>query len=242
MAILEALPHVTDPDVLFEAFELWAGEQGLTLYPAQEEALIEIVSGANLILSTPTGTGKSLVALGAHFAALSAGRRTFYTAPIKALVSEKFFSLVETFGADKVGMMTGDSSVNSDAPIICCTAEILANLCLRNGPDTPVAQVVMDEFHFYSDPERGWAWQVPLLSLPRVQFILMSATLGDVTALAADLKRRTSRETAVVTGVERPVPLHYFYATTPVHETVEELLSTGEAPIYVVHFSQAAAL
>lgn len=143
MATLESLPHVTDPDVLFEAFELWAGEQGLRLYPAQEEAVIEIVSGANLILSTPTGTGKSLVAVGAHFAALSAGKRSFYTAPIKALVSEKFFALVEIFGAEKVGMMTGDSSVNADAPIICCTAEILANLALRNGEDTQVDLVVM---------------------------------------------------------------------------------------------------
>ena len=242
MATLSALPQVTDPDVLFEAFETWTGEQGLSLYPAQEEALIEIVSGANLILSTPTGTGKSLVAVGAHFAALSAGKRTFYTAPIKALVSEKFFALVEIFGAENVGMMTGDSSVNSDAPIICCTAEILANLALRNGEDTPVDQVVMDEFHFYGDPDRGWAWQVPLLLLPEVQFILMSATLGDVTFIADDLSRRTGRPTAVVTGVERPVPLHYYYETTPVHETVEELLKTGQAPIYIVHFAQAAAL
>jgi superfamily II RNA helicase len=242
MATLTALPHVTDPDVLFEAFELWAVGQGLRLYPAQEEAVIEIVSGANLILSTPTGTGKSLVAVGAHFAALSAGKRTFYTAPIKALVSEKFFALVEIFGAENVGMMTGDSSVNADAPIICCTAEILANLALRNGEDTEVDQVVMDEFHFYSDPDRGWAWQVPLLLLPRAQFILMSATLGDVTDIADDLSRRTDRDTAVVTGVERPVPLHYFYETTPVHETVEDLLKTGQAPVYIVHFAQAAAL
>ncbi|TFB94592.1 RNA helicase [Cryobacterium sp. HLT2-28] len=242
MATLTALPHVTDPDILFEAFELWAGEQGLALYPAQEEAVIEIVSGANIILSTPTGTGKSLVAVGAHFAALSAGRRTFYTAPIKALVSEKFFALVDIFGAENVGMMTGDSSVNSDAPIICCTAEILANLALRSGEDTQVDQVVMDEFHFYGDPDRGWAWQVPLLLLPRVQFILMSATLGDVTVIADDLSRRTGRPTAVVTGVERPVPLHYFYETTPVHETVEDLLKTGQAPVYIVHFAQAAAL
>jgi len=242
MPYLEALPHVTDPDVLFEAFELWAGQQQLTLYPAQEEALIEVVSGSNLILSTPTGTGKSLVAVGAHFAALSAGKRSFYTAPIKALVSEKFFSLVETFGAENVGMMTGDSSVNADAPIICCTAEILANLVLRNGDASPVDQVVMDEFHFYSDPDRGWAWQVPLLGLPHVQFILMSATLGDVTALAADLTRRTSRETALVTGVERPVPLHYYYETSPIHDTIEELLNTGQAPVYIVHFSQLAAV
>ena len=242
MATLESLPHVTDPDVLFEAFEAWATGQGLRLYPAQEEAVIEIVSGANLVLSTPTGTGKSLVAVGAHFAALSAGKRSFYTAPIKALVSEKFFALVEIFGAANVGMMTGDSSVNADAPIICCTAEILANLALRHGEDAEVDLVVMDEFHFYADPDRGWAWQVPLLTLPRVQFILMSATLGDVTDLAKDLSRRTGRDTALVTGVERPVPLHYFYETTPVHETVEDLLKTGQAPIYIVHFAQAAAL
>ncbi len=242
MSLLARLENETDPDVLFEAFETWATEQGLALYPAQEEAVIEIVSGANLILSTPTGTGKSLVAVGAHFAALSAGKRSFYTAPIKALVSEKFFALVETFGAENVGMMTGDSSVNADAPIICCTAEILANLALRNGEDTEVDLVVMDEFHFYGDPERGWAWQVPLLLLPRVQFILMSATLGDVKFISDDLTRRTGRATAVVTGVERPVPLSYYYEQTPVHETVEELLHTDKAPVYIVHFSQAAAL
>jgi superfamily II RNA helicase len=230
------------PDAVFEAFTEWVTADGLTLYPAQEEALIGIVSGANVILSTPTGTGKSLVAVGAHATALAAGRRSFYTAPIKALVSEKFFALVDVFGAESVGMMTGDSSVNADAPIICCTAEILANLALRMGPDTPVGQVVMDEFHFYADPERGWAWQVPLLTLPDVQFILMSATLGDMTALADDLSRRTGRETALVTGVDRPVPLHYSYALTPVHETIEELLETHQAPVYVVHFSQLAAL
>ena len=231
-----------DPDAVYEQFVEWVTGRGLTLYPAQDEALIEIVSGANLILSTPTGTGKSLVAIAAHFAALAQGQRTFYTAPIKALVSEKFFALVDIFGAENVGMVTGDSSVNAEAPIICCTAEILANLALRHGTDAPVDQVVMDEFHFYSDPERGWAWQVPLLTLPGVQFILMSATLGDVEWLAADLSKRNSRETAVVTGVDRPVPLHYSYATTPVHETVEDLLATGQAPIYIVHFSQLAAL
>jgi superfamily II RNA helicase len=195
-----------------------------------------------VILSTPTGTGKSLVAVGAHATALAAAKRSFYTAPNKALVSEKFFALVDTFGAANVGMMTGDSAVNADAPIICCTAEILANLALRMGQDTPVGQVVMDEFHFYSDPDRGWAWQVPLLTLPDVQFILMSATLGDVTQLADDLTRRTGRETALVTGVERPVPLNYYYAQTPVHETIDELLETNQAPVYIVHFSQLAAL
>lgn len=239
------LDHVSagaDPDAVYAGFVDWAGERGLTLYPAQDEAVIELVSGANVILSTPTGTGKSLVAVAAHAASLARGGRSYYTAPIKALVSEKFFALVDIFGAENVGMVTGDSSVNADAPIVCCTAEILANLALRQGADAAVDQVVMDEFHYYGESDRGWAWQVPLLLLTRAQFVLMSATLGDVTAIAHDLSRRTGRPTAKVTGVERPVPLHFEYARTPVHETVQELLDTRQAPVYVVHFSQAAAM
>ncbi len=231
-----------DADALYDAFVEWAGDQGFALYPAQDEAVIEIVSESHVILSTPTGTGKSLVAVAAHAACVARGGRTYYTAPIKALVSEKFFALVEIFGAANVGMVTGDSSVNPDAPIVCCTAEILANLALRQGADAAVDQVVMDEFHYYGDPERGWAWQVPLLLLPRAQFVLMSATLGDVTAIAQDLERRTGRPVSRITGVERPVPLHFSYARTPIHETVDELLQTGQSPVYVVHFSQAAAM
>ncbi|MFL2001280.1 DEAD/DEAH box helicase [Microbacterium sp. A1-JK] len=241
-SLLERVPRGADSDAAYTGFVEWATDRGLSLYPAQDEAVIELVSGANVVLSTPTGTGKSLVAIAAHAACLAAGGRTYYTAPIKALVSEKFFALVDIFGAENVGMVTGDSSVNPDAPIICCTAEILANLALRQGPDAVVDQVVMDEFHYYGDPDRGWAWQVPLLLLPRAQFLLMSATLGDVTDLAADLTRRTGRPTALVTGVERPVPLHFSYARTPVHETVQELLDTRQAPVYIVHFSQAAAM
>jgi superfamily II RNA helicase len=237
------LPAVgSDPDGLFTAFGEWAAAGGTVLYPAQEEALIELVSGANVILATPTGSGKSLVATGAIYAALGADRTSFYTAPIKALVSEKFFALCEVFGAANVGMLTGDAAVNADAPIIACTAEILANIALREGADADIGLVVMDEFHFYGDPDRGWAWQVPLLELPRAQFLLMSATLGDVTFLREDLSRRTGRETALVTGAERPVPLFYSYATTAIHETIGDLLDTRQAPIYVVHFTQASAL
>ncbi len=242
MTLSDLLPADPDPDTLFETFSAWTAERGLELYPAQEEALIEVVSGANVILSTPTGSGKSLVAVGAHFTAMAHGKRSYYTAPIKALVSEKFFQLIEIFGADNVGMMTGDSAVNPDAPIICCTAEILANIALRFGADAPVGQVVADEFHFYSEPDRGWAWQVPLLELPNAQFVLMSATLGDVTFFEKDLTRRTGRTTAVVTSAQRPVPLTYRYALTPLHETMTELLTGGQAPVYVVHFSQAAAI
>ncbi|NLJ55326.1 MAG: DUF3516 domain-containing protein [Intrasporangiaceae bacterium] len=236
------LPETVDPDGLYEVFTEWVSEQGLTLYPHQDESLLEILSGSNLILSTPTGSGKSLVATAGHFVALAEDRVSFYTAPIKALVSEKFFALCEQFGADNVGMITGDASVNADAPIICCTAEILANIALREGSSADVGLVIMDEFHFYSEPDRGWAWQVPILELPQSQFILMSATLGDVTMFQDDLTRRTGRTTAVIGGTERPVPLEFTYAVTPLHETIEELLSLDRAPVYVVHFTQAAAL
>jgi superfamily II RNA helicase len=243
MTLTDRLPPAPDPDALVEVFADWAfEEQGLSLYPAQEEALLELVTGANVILSTPTGSGKSLVAVGAHAASLAGGRRTFYTAPIKALVSEKFFALIDVFGADKVGMLTGDAAVNETAPIICCTAEILANIALRSGARADVGTVVMDEFHYYADPDRGWAWQVPLVELPQAQFLLMSATLGDVTFFSGDLTRRTGRPTALVTSVERPVPLHYRYVLTPLHDTITELLSTHEAPVYVVHFTQASAV
>ncbi|MEV0394735.1 DEAD/DEAH box helicase [Polymorphospora rubra] len=242
MTLTAQIPAAPDPDSLFDAFAGWADGRGFALYPHQEEALIEIVSGANVILNTPTGSGKSLVAAGAHFAALADNRVSFYTAPIKALVSEKFFDLCQTFGAENVGMLTGDASVNEDAPIICCTAEILANIALRDGERADVGLVVMDEFHFYAEPDRGWAWQVPLIELPQAQFVLMSATLGDVTRFEDDLTRRTGRSTAVVKSAERPVPLMFSYAMTPLHETLEELLSTKQAPVYVVHFTQAAAL
>ena len=242
MTLADQLPTDADPDAVFEAFAGWAAGQGFTLYPHQEEALIEIVSGSNVILSTPTGSGKSLVAAGAHFAALAGGQRTFYTAPIKALVSEKFFALCEQFGPERVGMMTGDASVNPTAPLICCTAEVLASIALAEGDRAQIGQVVMDEFHFYADPARGWAWQVPLIELPQAQFLLMSATLGDVSRFEKDLSRRTGRATAVVSSAERPVPLLYSYVITPLHETLEELLATRQAPVYVVHFTQVAAL
>ncbi|QLE74977.1 DUF3516 domain-containing protein [Streptomyces rectiverticillatus] len=242
MTLIDQMPSHADPDALFEAFSTWAEERGISLYPAQEEALIEVVSGANVILSTPTGSGKSLVAAGAHFTALANDQVTFYTAPIKALVSEKFFDLCKIFGTENVGMLTGDASVNADAPVICCTAEVLASIALRDGKDADIGQVVMDEFHFYAEPDRGWAWQIPLLELPQAQFILMSATLGDVSRFEEDLTRRTGRPTAVVRSATRPVPLSYEYRATPLTETLTELLQTQQSPVYIVHFTQAAAV
>ncbi|PKZ40936.1 DUF3516 domain-containing protein [Kytococcus schroeteri] len=242
--LVDRLPSSTTPDgaAVHEAFVEWATEQGIDLYPHQDEAALELAAGSNVILATPTGSGKSLVGVAGHFVALAQDKVSFYTAPLKALVSEKFFALVDVFGAENVGMMTGDAAVNPDAPIIACTAEILANLALREGAAADVGLVVMDEFHFYSEPDRGWAWQVPLLELPQAQFLLMSATLGDVSSFQEDLTRRTGRPTAVVAGAERPVPLSFEWRMTPLEETLTELLTTHQAPVYVVHFSQKQAV
>ncbi|NMR30275.1 DEAD/DEAH box helicase [Crystallibacter degradans] len=244
MNLLEQLPAAAtaSPDEIYTAFIDWVEGRGMALYPAQDEAVMELVTGNNVILATPTGSGKSMVAIASHFHAMAHGRRSYYTAPIKALVSEKFFALCDIFGPDNVGMVTGDSSVNQDAPIICCTAEILANIALREGSEAQLGTVVMDEFHYYSDPQRGWAWQVPLLELPQAQFLLMSATLGDVTRLEKELTQRTERQTTTVSSAERPIPLHYYYVQTPVQESLEELLSTRQVPVYVVHFSQLEAI
>ncbi|MFK8024712.1 MAG: DEAD/DEAH box helicase [Ilumatobacter sp.] len=241
-ALIRHLPaDGSDDDAVFDGFNDYTTELGIEMYPAQEEAVFEILLGNHVVVNTPTGSGKSLVATAAHFAALASKRRSYYTAPIKALVSEKFFALCRDFGSDNVGMVTGDAAVNPDAPIICCTAEILANQALRDGDRTDVDLVVVDEFHYYGDPQRGWAWQVPLLTLPHVQFVLMSATLGDVGFFQRDLTARTGRQASVVKSANRPVPLHFEYRTSTLHSSVDALLQSGRAPIYLVHFTQKDA-
>ena len=227
---------------VIECFERYLEESGITPYPSQSEAFLTISAGDHLILSTPTGSGKSLVATFAHWWALTHNQISFYTAPIKALVNEKFFALCKIFGASNVGMMTGDATVNPTAPIICATAEILANKALREGDQCPVGLVIMDEFHFVADPDRGWAWQVPLIELPHTQFVLLSATLGNTQLWKEGLQQRTGRVVTEVGGVERPVPLTFRYSRSPLNETVLSLLEEGLGSLYIVFFTQREAL
>ena len=242
MARLQKL-ELSDPsssDEVFDAFLEYCSDQGLELYGHQEEAILEVFAGKNVILNTPTGSGKSLVALAMQYRALCLGRRSFYTVPVKALANEKFLSLCRVFGSDEVGMMTGDATVNRDASVICCTAEILANLALREGSFAEVDDVIMDEFHYYSDHSRGFAWQVPLLTLPQSRFLLMSATLGDTSFFESEITELTGVDTVLVKSEDRPVPLDFEYRETPLDETIADLVEAGRAPIYLVHFTQRA--
>jgi superfamily II RNA helicase len=239
----DLLPPGDSPgsDELLGRFLDYVADKGLTLYPAQEEAVLELFEGKNVILNTPTGSGKSLVASALHFASLAHGRRSVYTCPIKALVNEKWMALCRELGPENVGLSTGDATVNREAPVLCCTAEVLANIALRAGEDAPVDDVVMDEFHWYADRDRGVAWQVPLLTLPQSRFLLMSATLGDVAFFEESLTALNGRPTATVKSGDRPVPLEYAYSEIPLAQTLEKLAAEDKAPVYVVHFTQADA-
>ena len=237
----DRLPETTgtiSSDDILERFLDWVAGLGFDLFPAQEEALIEVMAGHHVVLDTPTGSGKSLVAMGLLFKGLCEGRTGFYTAPVKALASEQFFRMCDDFGAERVGMLTGDASINPEAPIVCCTAEVLANMALRHGATLPVDYVVMDEFHYYSDPQRGVSWQVPLITLTDTTFLLMSATLGNMAPISEALERATKRPVALTGSRIRPVPLEYEYRETPLGVTIDELVADGKAPVYVVNFTQ----
>src|SRR5688500_18010788 len=238
-ASLNLAPEATarDNGTLLDRFLEYVAERRLELYPAQEAAILELFDDKNVILNTPTGSGKSLVASALHFQSLAQGRRSVYTCPIKALVNEKWLALCREFGPENVGLSTGDASVNRDAPILCCTAEILANIALREGAEANVADVVMDEVHYDSDRERGVAWQVPLLTMPQTRFLLMSATLGDTSFFEQELTKLNGRETIVVRSIDRPVPLEHSYSETPLAQTLENLVTEGKGPVYVVHFT-----
>jgi superfamily II RNA helicase len=228
-------------DELLGCFLDYVAEKRLELYPSQEAAILELFDEKNVILNTPTGSGKSLVATALHFKSLAQGRRSVYTCPIKALVNEKFLALCRDFGPEQVGMSTGDASVNRDAPILCCTAEILANMALRQGRNAPVQEVIMDEFHYYADRDRGVAWQAPLLTLPQARFLLMSATLGDTSFFEGELTALNGRRTAVIQSNTRPVPLEYRYSESGIDQALQELVAANRAPVYVVHFTQLDA-
>lgn len=235
---LNYVPNTVDAEEIMSGFFQAVTDLGITPYKAQEDAILELMSDKNVILATPTGSGKSLVATALHFKGFVEKKRSYYTCPIKALVSEKFFALCDQFGAENVGMLTGDASINRDASIICCTAEVLANLALSEGKDAQVDYVIMDEFHYYSDSDRGVAWQIPLLTLPQATFLLMSATIGECEKIKSTLEELTGKDVVEILSLVRPVPLDFSYSEAPLHETLASLISSKKYPIYVVNFTQ----
>jgi Domain of unknown function (DUF3516)/DEAD/DEAH box helicase len=242
-SLIDTLPPVgSDPLDVVDAFMTWAQAGGRPLYPHQEEALLALAEGNHVVLATPTGSGKSMVAIAGIVLALNRGERAVWTAPIKALVGEKFFELAEMLGPELVGLAIGDASINREAPVLVCTSEVLANQALARGSETPVGFACLDEFHYYGDRDRGWAWQVPLLTMHNCQFLLASATLGDVTGLVADLETRSGRPITSVMSVNRPTPLYPQYRNTPIADTIAEAVEKGLYPVYMVHGSQAAAI
>ncbi|CAJ1413087.1 unnamed protein product, partial [Effrenium voratum] len=251
--LLQYVPESKDAssDELLLNFLEALEERGVQLYRAQEEAILDIFSGCHVVLDTPTGSGKSLVAVAALFKALAEGGKAYYTSPTKALTSEKFFDLCSFFGAAKVGMATGDVSLNTQAPVVCCTAEVLASMTLRDASCAAISAVVMDEFHYFGDADRGWAWEMPLWRLSRqfrgpglrgARFLLMSGTLGRNDRLFRTLQERSGIPVRVVSSTERPVPLRFSYSEASVAACIEDMLRSKRAPVYVVHFSQWEAL
>ena len=242
-AFIDHLPAIgSDPLDVIDSFASWAQSQGRPMYPHQEEAALALAEGQHVVLATPTGSGKSTVAMLGIALARNRGERSVWTAPIKALVAEKFFDLVDLFGASEVGLAIGDASINREGSILVCTAEVLANQALAVGNASGFGFACLDEFHYYAEADRGWAWQVPLLCLTKTQFLLASATLGDISPIIDDLESRTGREVANVTSVKRPTPLYHQWRQTTVAESVTEAVEKGLSPVYLVHGSQADAI
>jgi superfamily II RNA helicase len=243
MQLIDLIPPVgSDPLEVLDAFETWASSGGRDLYPHQTEASYALAAEDHVVLATPTGSGKSLVATAGILLAINRGQRAVWTAPIKALVAEKFFDLVHLLGAEQVGLATGDATINPDAPVLVCTAEVLAIAALATGSESRFGFACLDEFHYYGDQDRGWAWQIPLLEMTNCQFLLASATLGDMTAISTDLHERSNRPVTTVTSVTRPTPLHHQWRMTSVADSVVEAVGEGLSPVYVVHATQAAAI
>ena len=239
--LLQARQHPDDPDQMKQDFLQAVADKGLQLYAKQQEAIDAVFGSSHVVLSTPTGSGKSLVAAAMLFRAIAEGRRAYYTCPVKALVSEKFFSLCHDFGPEMIGMATGDVSINPTARAICCTAEVLANVALREGPAASLSYAVMDEFHFFDDKSRGYAWEIPLFRLPHVTFLLMSATMGDNQALNSTVSAYSGRGVQTITSSDRPVPLDWCYPFVTAKDAIDDLVTSGRTPVYAVCFTQQDA-
>ncbi len=207
------------PAERYQASRVRAAEQATALGPFREmyefgldpfqiEACQALEAGKGVLVAAPTGSGKTIVGEFAVHLALQQGRKCFYTTPIKALSNQKFADLVRRYGADKVGLLTGDNSVNADAPVVVMTTEVLRNMLYAGSQAlTGLGYVVMDEVHYLSDRFRGAVWEEVIIHLPEsVTLVSLSATVSNAEEFG-DWLDTVRGDTQVIVSEHRPVPL-----------------------------------
>lgn len=232
----------TMAEIELEFYERFFISRGIDPYPVQEQAMGHIFAGRNVLVTVPTGTGKTLIAKAAILAALRSGKTAVYTTPLRALTEEKYRELADDFGAENVGFATGDYKVNSSAPIQVLVAEILWNRIYADRVHVPADVVIMDEGHYLNDPERGYVWEQSIIGLdPRVQLVVLSATVGYPQSFVqwCVLTRRVPME--LVVSTERKVPLQHEFREDYLVECVKSLHAKAEVPAIIFSFSRKQA-
>lgn len=205
----------------------------------QQAAIDALNCFQSVVVSAPTGSGKTLIGEYAIYRGLDSGQRVFYTTPLKALSNQKFRDFSEQFGPDKVGLLTGDICINRDAPVIVMTTEIFRNMlygtsigdastskdAIQNVLKT-VQAVILDECHYMNDQQRGTVWEESIIYCPaRIQLVALSATIANAHQLA-DWMKRVHGPTCLIESSHRPVPLNFHFGTS---KGIFPLLHTTEA-------------
>ena len=229
----------SDEELELAFYEEFLIEAGIEPYPVQEEAFSHIFAGHNVLVTVPTGTGKTLMAKAGIFRALHSGKTAVYTTPLRALTEEKFRELCEDFGEENVGFATGDYKVNPAAPIQVLVAEILWNRIYGDRVKIPADIVIMDEGHYFNEPERGYVWEQSVIGLdPRSQLVILSATIGQPQAFCqwAYMTRRVQMH--LVQSYERKIPLEHQWREQYLVELVKELYGAGDYPAIIFCFSR----
>ena len=193
--------------------ESFAATLSFDLDDFQLQAIRALAEGDSVLVAAPTGAGKTLVAEYAIARAIANGRKTFYTTPLKALSNQKYGDLVRTYGAELVGLLTGDNAINGDAPVVVMTTEVLRNMIYANSPTLNNLQyVVLDEVHYLQNPYRGSVWEEVIIHLDLdVELVCLSATVSNAEEFA-DWLRTVRGSTTAVIEERRPVELRHLYA------------------------------
>jgi hypothetical protein len=229
----------SDADLELAFYDKFLLSRGLEPYPVQEQAVTAIFAGKSVLVTVPTGTGKTLMAKAALFRAVGRGERAIYTTPLRALTEEKYRELCADFGDENVGFATGDYKVNREAPIQVEVAEILWNRIVADKHVAPAEIVVMDEGHYFNDPERGYVWEQSIIGLdPRVQLVILSATVGHADRFCQWVEVTRRVPMALVESRERKVPLVHEYREEMLIDTVRDLAHGGDVPAIVFVFGR----